>query len=154
MIQWVSFGVTYVRSPWNSTQRTLQAACRGAVHRSQCHHIWAAVRWHRCATSETSSPCRGRRSKERVVDQLAYKSLGVKGGVATYSLAQLLPDEGLEDGEQHVEDIRVVHNVHRLQAHTDAILHIVQQHCGKRRCELCNVTEWQTYSSNNNKWYS
>lgn len=59
-------------------------------------------------------------------ERVAFKSLRV-----TYALAQLLPDEGLEDGEEHIEDIRVVHNVHSLQTHTDALLYIVQQHGGK-----------------------
>lgn len=60
-----------------------------------------------------------------------------------HPLAQLLANERLEDGEQHVEHVRIVEDVHRLQAQEQHVLHPLQQHGGERGRELHDVVERQ-----------
>lgn len=61
----------------------------------------------------------------------------------THPLAQLLPNERLEDGEQHIEHVRIVENVHSLQSQAQHVLRPFQQHRRKRRRELHHMRQRQ-----------
>lgn len=65
------------------------------------------------------------------------------------ALAQLLANERLEDGKQHIEHVRVVHDVHRLQAQHQHVLHPFEQHGRERGRELHDVVERQAVKVEN-----
>jgi len=55
--------------------------------------------------------------------------------------AQLLLEEGLEQSEDHLEDLRLVHNVNGLNPEWHRILQPVHNSLGKRRSELPGLLE-------------
>jgi hypothetical protein len=60
------------------------------------------------------------------------------------SVAQFLPQEGLEQGEDHVEDFRLIDDVNSLDSQRHRVLQPVNDSLGKRRRKLPGLLERQT----------
>lgn len=125
------------QSQSHTSQLTLKVL--GKVHK-QIRQIRALAlrRRHRAAVT---------RRQTRRIDVRRQRLLVL--AVEDNPLAQLLADERLEHRKQHIEHVRIVHNVHGFQAQHQHILHPFQQHGSKRRRELHHVVERQAVKVEN-----
>jgi hypothetical protein len=59
----------------------------------------------------------------------------------TYSLSQLGTNERLEDGKEHIENVRIIDNVNSFKSQWNALLNPLQNLSCKRWSEMNNLTQ-------------
>lgn len=112
---------TYLRTPCDSVGIDRPELLR---ERPECfwfHRNEPATQLDRYGRQEIWGLCRGKRSIHTSIEVRFFQQWLILN-VYAYPLSQLLLDERLKHGKQHIENIRVIVNVNRLQSQRQSFL--------------------------------